>query len=48
MESNARYYQRRASEEMAAANRAVTEEARQRRMRLAGVFLDRLKSAEAA
>lgn len=46
MESDARFYKRRANEEMAAADRAVTEAARERRMILAGIFLDRLKSAE--
>ncbi len=44
MESDVRFYRRRASEEMAAANRAVTEAARERRMMMAGVFLDRLKT----
>jgi hypothetical protein len=48
MESDARFYRRRASEEMAAASRAVTQAARERRMLLAGVFLDRLKSLENA
>jgi hypothetical protein len=48
MESDARFYRRRASEEIAAAGRAVTEAARERRMQLAGVFLDRLKSLENA
>jgi hypothetical protein len=45
-ESDVRFYRRRASEEMAAAERAVTPEARDRRMQLAGVFLDRLKDLE--
>jgi len=31
---------------MAAASRAITEAARERRMRLAGVFLERLKELE--
>jgi hypothetical protein len=48
MESDARFYRRRASEEMAAASRAVTAAARERRMTLAGVFLDRLKTLENA
>lgn len=46
MESNDRFYRRRANEEMKAASRAVTEAARERRMRLAGMFLERLKDAE--
>lgn len=41
-----RFYRRRANEEMAAASRAVTQEARDRRMLLAGIFLDRLKELE--
>ena len=46
MESDLRFYRRRANEEMAAANRAVTQAARERRMLLAGIFLDRLKELE--
>ena len=46
MEPDARYFRRRANEELAAANRAVTEAARERRMQLAGVFLERLKTLE--
>lgn len=46
MEPDARYFRRRANEELAAANRAVTQAARERRMQLAGVFLERLKSLE--
>ena len=46
MEPDARFYRRRANEEIAAAGRAVTEAARERRMLLAGVFLDRLKDLE--
>jgi len=45
VESDARFYRRRANEEIAA-GRAVTEEARVRRMLLAGIFLDRLKDLE--
>jgi hypothetical protein len=41
-----RFYRRRANEEIAAANRAVTDAARDRRMLLAGIFLDRLKELE--
>lgn len=48
MESDVRFYRRRASEELAAASRAVTEAARERRMMLAGIFLERLKSVESA
>lgn len=46
MESDARFFRRRANEELAAAGRAVTDAARERRMQLAGVFLDRLKAIE--
>lgn len=46
MESDVRFYRRRANEEIAAAGRAVTAEARERRMLLAGIFLDRLKDLE--
>jgi hypothetical protein len=38
MVSNQRYYERRASEELRAAARAVTPEARERRRALAGLF----------
>ena len=48
MESDERFYRRRANEEMAAADRAVTEAARKRRMQLAGMFLERLKASAAA
>jgi hypothetical protein len=47
MESDARFYRRRANEELAAASRAVTQAARERRMQLAGIFLERLKASEA-
>ncbi len=47
MESNVRFYRRRANEELAAADRAVTPAARSRRMQLAGAFLQRLKAVEA-
>jgi len=46
--SDIRFYRRRASEELAAAGRAVTQSARERRMILAGVFLERLKMLEAS
>jgi hypothetical protein len=38
MVSNERYYQRRAAEELRAASRAITPEARQRRHALAELF----------
>lgn len=47
VESDIRYYRRRAYEEMAAANRAVTEAARQRRLQLVETYVDRLKSLDA-
>jgi hypothetical protein len=47
LEPDARFYRRRASEELAAAQRAVTPEARDRRIQLARSFLSRLKSDEA-
>jgi hypothetical protein len=46
VESDVRYYRRRANDEIVAANRAVTQAARERRMQLAGIFLDRLKELE--
>jgi len=42
VESDDRFYRRRATEELAAANRAVTEAARDRRIQLAQSFLSRL------
>ena len=48
MESDVRFYRRRANEELAAANRAITAAARDRRMRLADSFLQRLKAVEPA
>ena len=47
MEPDARFYRRRASEELAAAQRAVTPAARDRRVQLARSFLSRLKPHEA-
>ncbi|WP_028970315.1 hypothetical protein [Sphingomonas sp. URHD0057] len=47
MESDLRFFRRRANEEMAAAQRAVTEAARARRLVLADAFLQRLKAVEA-
>ena len=46
LESDMRFYRRRANEEMAAADRAVTEAARERRIQLAGIFLERLRDLE--
>jgi len=46
VESDIRFYHRRASEEFSAASRAVTDSARQRRMLMAGVFLERLKALD--
>lgn len=46
MESDVRFFRRRASEEMAAAGRAVTDAARERRMLLARVFLQRVEELE--
>ena len=48
MESDARFFRRRANEELAAAGRAVTEAARARRLVFAEAFLDRLKAVEAS
>jgi hypothetical protein len=48
VESDIRFYRRRASEELAAAGRSVTQSARERRLALAGVFLERLKALEAS
>jgi hypothetical protein len=47
VESDIRYYSRRACEEMAAANRAVTEAARDRRLQLVDMYLQHLKSLNA-
>ncbi len=47
VESDIRYYRRRAFEEMAAANRAVTVEARQRRLQLVDTYVERLKTLDA-
>jgi hypothetical protein len=46
VEPDARFYRRRAQEELAAARRAVTAAARERRMQLADAFLERLKVVE--
>ena len=47
MEPDTRFYRRRATEELAAAQRAVTPAARDRRIQLARAFLSRLKPKEA-
>ena len=46
VEPDERYFRRRASEELAAARRAVTDAARERRVMMAGIFLERLKAVE--
>lgn len=46
MESDIRFYRRRVHEELSAANRAVTESARERRMMMAGIFLERLRALD--
>jgi hypothetical protein len=47
LEPDARFYRRRATEELAAAQRAVTPEARDRRLQLARSFISRLRPDEA-
>ncbi|WP_309662055.1 hypothetical protein [Sphingomonas sp.] len=47
MEGDIRYYQRRACEEMRAATRAVTEPARERRLQLVDLYLQRLAEMQA-
>ena len=42
VESDVRYYRRRACEEMGAARRAVTEAARERRLQLVDLYVQRL------
>jgi hypothetical protein len=46
LESDLRFYRRRATEELAAADRAITQAARERRLQLAGVFLQHLSAAQ--
>jgi len=46
LEPDERYFRRRASEELAAARRAVTDAARERRLMLADSFLQRLEAVE--
>lgn len=47
MESDIRYYRRRACEEMAAASRAVTAAARERRLQLVDLYVQRLEELKA-
>jgi hypothetical protein len=47
LETDIRYYRRRAWEEMMAAARAVTPAARERRLLLVGRYLDHLKALNA-
>jgi hypothetical protein len=47
VESDIRYYRRRAYEEMAAASRAVTEQARARRLQLVETYVLHLKAMKA-
>jgi hypothetical protein len=46
VESDIRYYQRRVREEQAAARRAVTSAARDRRLQLVDLYLQRLQALE--
>ena len=46
MESDARYYRRRACEELSAADRAITSEARDRRLQLVGLYLGKLRELD--
>ncbi|HEU0311125.1 MAG TPA: hypothetical protein VFR36_07910 [Sphingomicrobium sp.] len=47
MESDIRYYRRRACEEMAAASRAVTDAARERRLALVETYVQHLRALKA-
>jgi hypothetical protein len=47
VESDIRFYRRRACEEMAAASRAVTEAARLRRLQLVDTYIQHLKAMKA-
>ena len=47
LETDIRYYRRRACEEMSAASRAVTPAARERRLQMVGRYLDHLKALNA-
>jgi hypothetical protein len=46
MESDGRYYRRRACEELSAADRSVTAAARDRRLQLVGLYLDKLRELD--
>lgn len=47
METDIRYYRRRACEELSAASRAVTPAARERRLQLVDIYLDHLNAMNA-
>jgi hypothetical protein len=47
IESDVRFYRRRANEEMAAARRAVTSAARDRRLKLVDLYVQRLEALNA-
>jgi hypothetical protein len=47
LETDIRYYRRRACEEMSAASRAVTPAARERRLQLVGIYVEHLKALNA-
>ena len=47
VESDIRFYRRRAYEEMAAANRSVTNAARERRLRLVDIYVGHLRALNA-
>jgi hypothetical protein len=47
LETDVRYYRRRACEELSAASRAVTPAARERRLHLVNIYLDHLKALNA-
>jgi hypothetical protein len=47
LETDIRYYRRRACEEMSAATRAVTPAARERRLQMVGRYLDHLQALNA-
>lgn len=46
MESDARYYRRRAVEELAAADRSVTQAARERRLQLVDLYCHKLRELD--
>jgi hypothetical protein len=47
VETDIRYYRRRACEELSAASRAVTPAARDRRLYMVNIYLERLKALNA-